>query len=175
MHSLTVINNGIYGGSSENEKLSVTLLRTAVYSAHPVVVDGVTREIAPTDRVHEHLDIGERDFKFRICANEKHTDSLAEIFNQQPYVLSVFPSGSGKNADIDTQMNINNRNIILSAYRKEDNKKEIRLFNSSGMNEKALMMFDNMEIEIDFLPYEVKTFCFENDKYFETDMLGNIL
>ena len=59
-NSLTVINNGIYGGSSENEKLSVTLLRTAVYSAHPVVVDGVTREIAPTDRVHEHLDIGER-------------------------------------------------------------------------------------------------------------------
>ena len=98
---------------------------------------------------------------------------MAEIFNQQPYVLSVFPSGSGKNADIDTQMNINNRNIILSAYRKEDNKKEIRLFHSSGMNEKALMMFDNMEIEIDFLPYEVKTFYFEGKEYFETDMLGN--
>lgn len=171
--SLAVINTGNHGGSAENGKLNISLLRTAVYSAHPVTINGVSLKIAPDDRVHEHLDMGEREFRFRVCANEPYVDSAAEIFNRQPYVLSVFPSGHGKGKTMEGFMRIDNRHIILSALRKENEQTTIRLFNSSDKSEKCTMNCRGVEAEIEFSPYEVKTYSFDGSSYIETDMLGN--
>lgn len=162
--SVSIINSGTYGGSFEDNEIRISLLRTAVYSAHPV--DGV--KLAPADRIYEHLDMGERDFKFRICANEEFIDYEAEIFNQKPYLLSFFPSGMGESEK--NGLEINNRNIILSAFRKNENGELVRLYNSTDKKQECNVL--GMDINIEFMPFEVKTFIKSGNAIKETNMLG---
>ena len=160
-NSINIINSGNYGGSFEDNEIRISLLRTAVYSAHPV--DGV--ELAGEERIYEHIDMGERDFSFRICANEEYTDNEAEIFNQKPYVLSFFPSGMGEKTE--NCIELDNRHIIVSSIKDTDNGRIIRMFNSTDKKQVC-----NIYESINFEPFEVKTFRFENEKLIECNMLG---
>jgi alpha-mannosidase len=161
-----VINSGTYGGSFDENEIRISLLRTAVYAAHPV--DDV--EFVPDTRIYNHIDMGERFFSFRLLADEEFIDYEAEKFNQKPYVLSVFPSGSGElpkdGAEID------NKNILLSAFRKTDKGMLIRLYNSKDCEQKCKLFYDGAEYEICFGKFEVKTFIKIGDKLTETNMLG---
>lgn len=159
--SVKVVNGGTYGGSFKDNEISLSLLRTAVYSAHPV--DGV--ELAGEDRIYEHIDMGERDFSFRILVNEEYTDYEAEVFNRQPYVLSFFPSGQGEKPEKGIE--IDNKHIIISSLRAEDDGRIIRLYNSS---EKAQQC--NIFGGTKFDPFEVKTFRINGSNAEECDMLG---
>lgn len=151
-----VLNRQTYGGSAYKGKLYISLLRTPVYSAHPVF----DREYVPHDRFNEHIDMGEREFEFRIMADEKYPDKEAEIYNQPEYILSFFASGEGE-AD-DTGVYLDNENIILSCYKKtEGNKYLLRLFNSSGKPEKGIVDIFNKEHKIELNPYEFKDYFFE--------------
>ncbi len=163
---INIINNGTYGGSFENSEIKLSLLRTAIYSAHPV--DGV--ELAAEDRTYEHIDMGEHDFNFRICVNADFIDYEAEIFNQLPFVLSFFPSGDGEKPK-DT-LEIDNKNILLSALRKTENGKLIRFYNSLNEAQKCNFLFDNVEFTAEFTPFEVKTFIKCGAEIKETNMLG---
>ena len=163
---LSIINSGTYGGSFDENEIRLSLMRTPVYSAHPV--DDV--ELAPDTRIYNHIDMGERDFSFRICADEEFIDYEAEVFNQKPYVLSFFPSGAG-NAD-EKALLIDNKKIILSAIRKEEEGVLIRLFNSSEKAENSNICYDMMNENITFMPFEVKTFILKSNLLTETDMLG---
>lgn len=165
-HSVSVINSGTYGGSFEDNEIQISLLRTAVYSAHPV--DGT--ELAPKDRTYDHIDMGERSFCFRICADEEYIDCEAEKFNQRPYVLACFPSGKGEKAE--TPLVIDNKHLILSAYRKAPEGELVRLYNSSAENQHCTMKFKDMCVNEEFKPFEVKTFLKSDGKIEETDMLG---
>mgnify|MGYP002510070656 CR=1 FL=1 len=166
-NSFTVLNAGIHGGSAENNVLNLTLLRTPVYSAHPNELD---RPIAPHDRVLEHIDLGERDFKFRICANEEFMDCEAEVFSQQPFVLSFFPSGNGEKCQ--TLAEVNNRNIVMTALKEFDEKLMIRLYNSTNTPQECELMLDGVRLNVRFTPYEVKTFVKHADTIEETNLLG---
>ena len=63
------------------------------YSAHP---NELGIPIAVHDRMHDHMDMGESQFSFRIIANCEIVDMEADIFNKLPYILSFFPSGYGE-------------------------------------------------------------------------------
>jgi len=162
-HKIFVINNGNYGGSAKENKLYVNLLRTAVYSAHP---NELGRPIAIHDRMHEHMDMGESDFSFRIFADCENIDCEAEIFNKAPHILSFFPSGYGEMKE--NVFEINNKNIILSTVRNEKEGTLIRLYNSLDKEEICRIY----EKEIEFTPFEVKTLMRKGDILTETDMLG---
>lgn len=164
--SVSVINAGTYGGSAKNREIRLSLLRTPVYSAHPV--DGV--ELAPADRIYEHIDMGERNFKFRICANTDFVDYEAEIFNQRPFVLSFFPSGAGEKPQ--KAVELDNRHILLSAFRKHDDGVLVRLYNSSDKKQECTASFANAEIKAELAPFEVKTFVKTGTQIKETNMLG---
>lgn len=161
-----VVNSGTYGGSFEGNEIRISLLRTPVYSAHPV--DDV--ELAPDTRIYNHIDMGERDFSFRLLADEEFVDFEAEKFNQKPYTLSFSPSGLGEKKE--NPVTISNKRIILSALKKEGNGTLIRLYNSASEKQTATLEFDSETFSIDFGPFEVKTFIADEGELSETDMLG---
>ena len=165
-NSVTVINNGTYGGSFENGMIKISLLRTAVYSAHPVENVGLASE----DRLYDHIDMGERSFKFRIFTNEKYADYEAEIFNQPPYVLAMFPSGDGEKTY--PTVKLDNKNIVLSALKDYDGGTLLRLYNSANSKQVCSLKAGEENRGISFNPFEVKTFVKTEDELKETDMLG---
>lgn len=161
-NSVDIINAGTYGGSFEGSEMRISLLRTPVYSAHPV--DGV--ELAPNDRIYNHIDMGERDFSFRLCVNEEFIDCEADVFNQNPFVLSFFPCGMGEKKDYS--FDIDNKKIILSAMKKVENGTLLRLFNSSAEGQKCVMFGK----ELEFKPFEIRTFVKSGCELKETDLLN---
>lgn len=166
---VSVLNSGTYGGSFADSEIRLSLLRTPVYSAHPV--DGV--ELAPDDREYNHIDIGERYFDFRLCINEEFVDASAEIFNRPPLVLAYFPSISGK-IEYD-HVRIDNRHVIMSALKKFNGGTMIRLYNSSDKPQKCSVIIGKTEFAVSLSPFEVKTFIVSDGKITETDMLGRTL
>ena len=152
---LCVINKGTYGGSFKDNELALTLLRTPVYSAHPIE----ERQLAPHDRRHEHIDIGERDFEFRLMKTET-PDYEAEIFNQPPIALSFFPDGSGE--DKGTLAICDNRQIIMTSLRSTDKGYEVRLYNSTDTEQSANVTVAGITEKIHFGIFEVKSFAVGN-------------
>lgn len=168
--SLALINKGTYGGSSKDGSVSISLLRTPVYSAHPIK----DRPIADNRLNHNHIDIGEREFEYRLTADTAHIDKDAEIFNQSPYALSFFPSGDG--IKIETELLLDNEDIIMTAYKAlSADKKLIRLFNSLGSDTETTLSEKGKEFKIGFSAYEVKTMILTDNFLSETDMLSEEL
>lgn len=163
---VAVINNGTYGGSADGGKISITLLRTPVYSAHPIR----ERPIAGDDRHHDHIDMGEREFEYRLTADIAHLDRDAEIFNQPPYALSFFPSGTGEKQE--TAVEIGNNDVILSAYKPADGGALIRLFNSSDKATETDLRINGCVHSISFGAFEVKAFIVNGGSITETNLIG---
>lgn len=127
---LYIVNNGIYGGSFTDDTIKLSLLRTPMYSAHPIN----DRQIAPHDRFIKHMDMGERKFSFRITA-EQNIERCALVYNEKPELLSFFPSGSGKK--IASSLMIDNPNIILLSIKQDEGGYMLHLNNFSECETEA--------------------------------------
>ena len=150
--SFAVLNNGTYGGSCVENTMYISLLHTPVYSAHPIP----NRTIAEHDRCHEHMDMGEREFTYRLTTDVTHLDAKAEEYNQPAYVLSFFPSGMGEKKE--TKVELDNPAFILSRYaKKEDGTNQVRIYNSSDKIQSGKFTFGEKVIEI-----TLPAFSFEN-------------
>lgn len=160
-----VINNGTYGGSATDGRMNISLLRTPVFSAHPFN----DRALTDSDRNHDHIDMGEREIEFRITANIDSLDKKAEIFNQQPMALSFFPCG-GKDKK-NTEVSVDNGDIILSRMSNRKENTLVRLFNSSKNPSTAAIKIAGIEEKIEFTPFEVKTFSLADGKLTERNMI----
>lgn len=157
---IAVLNRGTYGGSAKDNILNVTLMRTPVYLAHPIEGRPLTEE----DRSHEHIDMGERDFEFRITADNDYLDCAAEEYNMKPFAISFFPSGDGEKQD--TEISIKNRNIIMTRCTKdEDGKLLIRMYNTLNRPEETDIIVKGIQSHITFNPFEIKTFRQNGDLY----------
>ena len=162
---LAVLNKGTYGGSADGGKLSISLLRTPVYSAHPIG----DRPLADDDRCHDRIDIGEREFEFRLTADTSNLDMQADIYNQPCISLSFFPSGTKEKKD--TAVELCNPDVILTRFCKDDDGIRIRLLNSSDKSEKTDFVIENNVFEINFGAFEVKTFRYKDGLLSETSMI----
>ncbi len=163
--ALAVINKGTYGGSVDGNMLNISLLRTPVNSAHPIG----DRPLAYGDRSHDRIDIGEREFDFRLTADTEFIDMQAEIFNQPEIALSFFPSGAGEKKE--TRVEITNPDVILSRFCEAENGIRIRLFNSSDKPAETDFEIDGNSFSVSFGAFEVKTFIYTNGSFSETDMI----
>ena len=149
--NLYVINNGIYGGSFTNSTIKLSLLRTPIYAAHPIE----ERQIAPHDRFIKHIDMGERSFSFRITT-ESDVARQAQIYNEQPQLLSFFPSGDGERNN--SAIIVDNPNIILSSVKKCNGKYQLNLYNATDTQKdtEILLTKDNRKMRIHFGKHELK-------------------
>lgn len=147
---LAVYNEGIYGGDFTDKTIRLSLLRTPIYSAHPIR----KRPIAPHNRFLDHIDMGERSFKFRI-SNTENIERWAQQFNESPYLITFFPSGKG--TEKKSAIYIDNPNIILSSFRKKQDKYRLTLHNTSGEECCAnIDLLDKEPMTVSFKKYELK-------------------
>ena len=160
--TLAVFNRSTYGGSAEEGKLNLSVLRTPIYSAHPIP----NRVLTDDDRNHDHIDMGEHDFEFRLTANGAFLDAEAEAFNQPVYAFSFFPSGAGEKKD--TAITLDNRNVMLSSCRQKDGKLLLRLYNGSNTEQNALLTVKKCNFTLHFTPFEAKALVVDGDQVTET-------
>ncbi|MBE7024767.1 MAG: alpha-mannosidase [Ruminococcaceae bacterium] len=156
-----VLNEGTYGGSFTENCMKLSLLRTPVYSAHPIGTldaDGEVRwkrEYAPRDRFIDRIDTGKREFSFRLTA-EENPSCAAQVFNEKPRALSFFPSGDGEKQE--SGIFIDNQDILLSSVRKKGDKFELTVYNSRDTDTEAVISFvkQNQKIKLAFVKHELK-------------------
>lgn len=154
--SLAVINDGTYGGSCDENTMYISLLRTPVYSAHPIG----ERQLAETDRNHDHIDMGVRKFRYRITAETENIDAQAQIYNQPVFALPFFPSGRGEKKN--TACELDNEKLILTRYStSSDSVITARVFNPSDSREKGTLATPFGRAEIDLGAYEFETYYFK--------------
>ena len=122
------INNGAYAASGS--EIELTLLRTPVYSAHPIE----ERQIVLHDRMAEHIDMGERELDFCITA-ENAIDKEAEIFNMPPFAMSFFPACGGEK--VDSAISVDNDVVLITKIQKRENGILLRLYNTRNTDNSA--------------------------------------
>ena len=149
-NSLYVLNKGTYGGSFTNSTIKLSLLRTPIYSAHPI--NG--RQIAPHDRFTKHIDLGERRFSFRITT-EENVARAAQIYNEEPWLMSFFPSGEGEQKG--SVITVDNPEIILSSFKKKNEGYELNLYNVSDKENDAEIIVMGKKINLHFGRHELKS------------------
>lgn len=162
--AFSVLNEANYGGSLNGKKLNITLLRTCIYAQHPIP----NREKVTPDRYHDHIDMGEHEFSFRLIGNGEFLDAQAECYNQPVYAYSFFPSGAGERKE--TKVTLDNQNILLSSYRKRETQKLLRLYNGSDKKQKTILYFEGKEFKLTFKPFEAKAVIIQNGKLTETTL-----
>lgn len=162
----TVLNRGTYGGSARDSVMNISLLRTAICCAHPL--EG--RKTTDSDRNNDYIDMGEREFEYRLTTETQQLDAESEIYNQPAYTLSFFPSGKGE--CINRGVQVENRSVIMSRFKKVDNGKLlIRLFNSEDKKNGTKVRIYENEFAARFNPFEVKTFVYDGSSLTECGIL----
>ncbi len=164
-NGIAVLNKGTYGGSVDRGILNISLLRTPVYSAHPIG----DRPLTDSDRTHDRIDIGEREFGYRLTADVKHLDAQAETLNQPCMALSFFPSGAGEATN--TAVELSNADIILSRYASSENGLLIRLYNSTNSAQETQLNILGKSFTVSFSAFEVKTFNFDGEELSQAEMI----
>ncbi|MDF2686608.1 MAG: alpha-mannosidase [Clostridia bacterium] len=164
--AVSVINDCIYGSSSENGIMKLTLLRSPAYTAHPIG----DRDIIPQDRFTPHIDQGERFYSFIINAGgiEEIKGKIArsaDIFNEKPMALSFYPSGEGEKTA--SAITLSGSIVQLPVFKKALDGKGyiIRLFNPSDkasevtLTSPVLKINEELSLKQSLLikPFEIKT------------------
>ncbi len=152
---LALINDVAYGSSFRDNELSVSLIRTATYCAHPIC----DRELIPTDRFVKKIDMSERNFCFRLTvANENELERLTAEFCQKPYACNVFPIE--RDGDMsDFNIDISDKDIVLVTMKKRYGSDSfvIRLLNNSPESKSAILTLNGTSTNLTFGKYEAKT------------------
>lgn len=125
---LAVCNEGIYGGDFTKNSLRLSLLRTPIYSNHPIE----KRQLAPHDRLLNHIDIGERTFRFRITTTED-LERKAQMFNEAPFLLSFFPEGNDAHP-AQSAVHIDQPDVILSSMCRKGDGYRLTLHNTANQD-----------------------------------------
>ncbi|HBE03015.1 MAG TPA: hypothetical protein DC049_11170, partial [Spirochaetia bacterium] len=158
--ALAVLNRGTYGSDFRANAIRITVLRSPMYAGHPL--RGALA--APDDRYMPHSDMGERSVSFRLLFGS--ADELAGriarealAYNEQPYLLSFFPSGNG-----DARLpflSMQGDGVIMSSIRPAaaGNSLNIRLVEMTGQERSIVLSIPNRKIErtIAFKPHEIKS------------------
>ena len=146
-----VINDCVYGGKFKDGFIYITLLRGAGYCIHPIG----DRELYPKDRYLKRIENGRYEYDFRIMRGSLDEVSReAQIFNEKPYALNVFPTGCGGECpEIKTD-----KPIVMSVLRKTENGGyEMRFFNPENVEKTFNLTVKELHKEITINPCEILT------------------
>ncbi|MBQ8310693.1 MAG: alpha-mannosidase [Clostridia bacterium] len=177
--TIRVYNRGIYASSIEDNRLTVTLMRSPAYTAHPVL----DRKILPTDRYSAYIDQGERLFDLKLCFGEAETSDgiAAQLYNEEPVVLSFFPSGKGQANMACPAVTLEGDKIVMTTMKRSeyDNDRYIlRLFNPEGVPNTCSIVSKVFDVArtVSFNPFEIKSFSLSHHALEECEMIerGNL-
>ena len=167
---LAFFNAGTHGSSFEKGTLYLSLLRTAVYCAHPIG----ERPLLKDSRYVNRFDLGERRFCFRMCAcNIGETERRASEFATLPLARNLFPFPDAHRKIRKLEIGIDCRDIVLTAMKKElgGERYIFRLFNNTPDARSTAFSLGEHRTELCFGKYEVKTLIYDGTKLEETPEL----
>lgn len=173
--AVSVINKGTYGSSFDNGELKMTLLRSPSYCSHPINEEHPTM---PKDRFMPHIEIGEREFSFKLTAGEKN-DILntcartAQHYNSEPMCLSFYPTGTGEL--LKKPFSLRDTEIIqMTAFKQAENGDGsiIRLFNPTGENQSATLCLNDKKLKLEFTKFEIKTVLLNENGFAEVNIIS---
>lgn len=171
---LSVLSNSTYGFSFEDNKLFLSLLRSPSYCAHPIH----DREILEQNRFNVHMDQGERIFELALIGGkteviQENTPRQAMHFNEKPMALSFYPTND--ECHLGCPLTILGDKVEVNALKKSDDKVGyiIRMFNPFNRcaEVKVVSELFNIKENINFTPYEIKTFRISDSKLTENDLM----
>lgn len=149
-NALYAINNSMYAGSFKDSTMYLTLLRTPVYSAHPIE----QRQIAPHNRLLKHIDLGERTFELKFTAYDDF-EKKALVFNEEPIAISYFPRK--ENAENVPVIVLDNDKVQLSLVKMGGEKVILHMFNASEEPQTTRVSGAIVdECEVSFKGFELK-------------------
>ncbi|MBQ8689606.1 MAG: hypothetical protein IJ515_04505 [Clostridia bacterium] len=157
----SVINKSTYAGKTEDGYIYLTLLRGAGYCFHPIG----ERELYPQNRYLPRIDSGRYVFNFRIFRGSvAEVTAEAELFNQPPYAVNVFPTGEGKR---EASVSSSSRDIVLSVIKpaRDGDGYILRLYNPTAEEKKTTLRVMDKSAEITLSKHEVKTVRYSNGNF----------
>ncbi|MCQ2431633.1 MAG: alpha-mannosidase [Clostridia bacterium] len=157
---LAIFNRGTYASSFRDGVISLSLMRTATYCAHPIM----ERPLLPEGRFIKKIDMGERNFAFRMTAAPIDAlERLADEFNRPPYAYNVFPVEN--DAVIPAfSLSVDDENITLVTMKKQYGKENtyvIRLLSNSAEEKTAALTVGGTSLPLNFGKYEAKTVLYD--------------
>jgi len=162
---IALMNRGTYGSSYCDGVLSMSLVRGTSYCAHPIG----DRPIIPTDRFVKKIDMGERNYVFRLtAAPEEMLERLALEYNMPAYACNVFPLGEGKSYE-PIDLSISDKNVTLVTIKKQAGKDGylLRLLNNWQESKNVTVFCMGKQLDLTFGKYEVKTLLLADEKLTE--------
>lgn len=164
---IQLITPSTYGSSYKDNKMMITLLRSATYCAHPTY----NGPIVPDNIYLKKIDSGLRSFDFRLTiSKEEELKKKADLFIEKPYCLNVFPTKEEK-IDNGLEVYIDNPNINLVTMKKGEQIDGyiIRLQNNASFSQKTTLKIGTQTILLVFNKYEVKTIVYDDNSLKEKD------
>lgn len=169
--ALTVINSGNSGVDFKDGMIRISMLHSAVYSAHPIG----DRPLLVQDRMLEYMDQGERSFSFRIEAGQKASRLRqiaqdADEFWQPPMAVQAFPGKITQENHSSFQnsfLTLDNSEVELAAMiETAPDEYLIRLFESTGNEQNACLCLPKAGLKkmLVMKPFEIKTFRYQKEK-----------
>ena len=126
----SVINDGVYAGKVEDGYIHLTLLRGAGYCFHPIA--GLP--LYPEDRYLPRIDCGRYTFNFRVMRGS--VDEIykeAEVFNQKPYAVNVFPTGKENQKYLNVCLD--GKVIMTNCHHNDNGEYVVRIYNPAQTEE----------------------------------------
>ena len=160
-----LFNRGTYGSSYKDGVLSMSLVRGASYCAHPIG----DRPIIPSNHFVKKIDMGERNFFFRLdYAPEGSLERLAAEYNVPAYACNVFPAeaslpGCAAIGEPIVPV-ISDREIVLVTMKRAHGADSylLRLLNNAPTARDCTVSICGAVLQLHFDPYKVKTVRYEN-------------
>jgi hypothetical protein len=90
---------------------------------------------------------------FRLTT-DRNVHRQAQIFNEAPFAMSVFPSGSGERAE--SVIEIDNQDVLLSSVKADGDKYRLTLYNASDSNNDAVVKVMGKSMNLNFTKHELK-------------------
>lgn len=162
--ALTIINDRIHGVDVTPGEVRLSLLRAPAHAGHPT---GAGVPITRPDRYTPRMDQGEHVFRFWINAGRMkerlmHIDREALVHHEEPYALSVSPSGEGRKPAPGVV--VNDEAVQVTAVKQAENGRGwvIRLFEPTGHARAVwvLVPFNGARKKVSLTAFEIKTLRF---------------
>lgn len=138
----SVINDGVYAGKVEDGYIHLTLLRGTGYCFHPIG----DLQLYPHDRYMPRIDGGRYAFNFRIMRGKvSEIYRAAELFNQQPYAVNVFPTGK-ENKNF-TNVSLSGNVVLTNCHHNENGEYIVRVYNPAKESADFKLIIGDVRVE----------------------------
>ena len=153
-----------YSFDADKNKLSLTVLRGAIFADH----------FGKRDEFCEYMDQGEHEFTYTIFPFESFAgaEKQSQMLNNRPIVI-VETFHHGKLGTRYSGISISEENIIITALKKHEDSDAfvLRCYESENKKTSVKIKLFDTEFTADFGANEIKTFIIDGANINETDFL----